>query len=583
MINCQSVCNKSDQIVDHLVEHELDILSLTETWLKDDDSLAAANITPAGYNLIHVPRKHRRGGGVGLLYKSCLSVTTTKGQDQLESFEVVECDFTHDNVVVKVVTIYRPPPSRKNNAKFSDFIQEFSSLLNKYALFTGKLLILGDFNVHWENLESNETIRFQSLLNDHNLQQLVNGPTHESGHTLDLVITRIGEEGIGSVDVNESISDHSSVHCQLSLQKPKPSKKVIHYRKIKAIYPAKFTSDISESRLCSSNGSLAADELVHQYNEVMGDLLDEHAQQRSCFVVEHLAVPWYNQDIANAKQKRRCFERKWRRTRLTIDRKRFKDQRNATRVLFQEAKSNYFNNLIIECGKDQKALYGIIHKLLHQKSSSENKLPHHVSDAELATDFSHYFVAKIDNIRNIMQTTASSLVESPESSVESPVGITSPSNDDDTCLTSLSPTCPAEVRGLIQKTPSKTCSLDPIPTILVKQNSDVLALPIAKIVNASLRDGKFPHELKLAYVSPILKKSTLDQDELSSYRPISNLPFLAKVTEKIVACRLTSHLQEKGLHQFLQSAYKKYHSVETALVKISDDILRAIDERKAVI
>ena len=79
-----------------------------------------------------------------------------------------------------------------------------------------------------------------------------------------------------------------------------------------------------------------------------------------------------------------------------------------------------------------------------------------------------------------------------------------------------------------------------------------------------------------------MKKSTLDQDELSSYRPIANLPFLAKVTEKIVACRLTSHLQEKGLHQFLQSAYKKYHSVETALVKISDDILRAIDERKAV-
>ena len=74
-----------------------------------------------------------------------------------------------------------------------------------------------------------------------------------------------------------------SFHCQLSLQKPKPSKKVIHYRKIKAIDPAKFTSDISESRLCSSNGSLAADELVHQYNEFMGELLDEHAPQRSCF------------------------------------------------------------------------------------------------------------------------------------------------------------------------------------------------------------------------------------------------------------------------------------------------------------
>ena len=76
------------------------------------------------------------------------------------------------------------------------------------------------------------------------------------------------------------------------------------------------------------------------------------------------------------------------------------------------------------------------------------------------------------------------------------------------------------------------------------------------------------------------KKSSFDQDELSSYRTISNLPFLAKVTENVVAIRLTAYLQENDVHESMQSAYKKHHSVEISLLKISDDILGAIEDKK---
>ena len=77
-------------------------------------------------------------------------------------------------------------------------------------------------------------------------------------------------------------------------------------------------------------------------------------------------------------------------------------------------------------------------------------------------------------------------------------------------------------------------------------------------------------------IPPILKKQGLDADSMKSYRPVSNIPFLAKVMERVVASRLTNHLTEHGLHDPFQSAYRKGHSTETALLRIQDDIRRAL-------
>ena len=71
-------------------------------------------------------------------------------------------------------------------------------------------------------------------------------------------------------------------------------------------------------------------------------------------------------------------------------------------------------------------------------------------------------------------------------------------------------------------------------------------------------------------------------DEFTNFRPILNLKFLSKAIEKIVAQQLVDHLELNNLYQPLQSAYKKYHSVETALIKVHNDILRSIDENRAV-
>ena len=85
---------------------------------------------------------------------------------------------------------------------------------------------------------------------------------------------------------------------------------------------------------------------------------------------------------------------------------------------------------------------------------------------------------------------------------------------------------------------------------------------------------------RLAEVTPILKKSTLDPSVLSSYRPILNLPFVSKVLERAVNERMSQHLQSNGLLPENQSAYRRSHSTETALLKVTSDALIAADQGK---
>ena len=113
----------------------------------------------------------------------------------------------------------------------------------------------------------------------------------------------------------------------------------------------------------------------------------------------------------------------------------------------------------------------------------------------------------------------------------------------------------------------------PWPTFLVLDYLDILITPITSIINASLEQGKCPNFFKQAHVTPILKKSSLDKEIFKNYRPVSNLNFISKILERVVSVQLQTHLDEAGLMTAFQSAYRKHHSTESALLNIHNDIL----------
>ena len=109
-----------------------------------------------------------------------------------------------------------------------------------------------------------------------------------------------------------------------------------------------------------------------------------------------------------------------------------------------------------------------------------------------------------------------------------------------------------------------------------------MVTPITNIINYSLKEGSFPNCFKTAYVTPLLKKPNLDRNLLKNYRPVSNLSFLSKLIEKVAAKQLNNYIDSKGLSNVNQSAYRRLHSTESALLKIQNDIAASLDSGKAV-
>ena len=142
---------------------------------------------------------------------------------------------------------------------------------------------------------------------------------------------------------------------------------------------------------------------------------------------------------------------------------------------------------------------------------------------------------------------------------------------------SFAPVTTDIVCRMVNEAVNKFSMKDPMPTWLLKSCIDLLAPYITSFFNSSLSSGAFPTCYKDAYVTPRLKKSTLPSCELSSYRPISNLSFLSKFLERVVSTQLTEYLSSAGLLPVHQSAYRKCHSTETALLKVVTDLTEAID------
>ena len=147
------------------------------------------------------------------------------------------------------------------------------------------------------------------------------------------------------------------------------------------------------------------------------------------------------------------------------------------------------------------------------------------------------------------------------------------------CFGSFSSLTEDDIQQLITKSSKKTSSLDPVPTSVVVGALDVLLPVLTRMVNLSLESGVFPDKWKIADVRPVLKKPGLEP-VFTNLRPISNLAFTSKLTERAVFNQTHNHLSAADLYPKFQSAYRVNHSTETALLRVKHDLLMNMNSQQ---
>ena len=191
------------------------------------------------------------------------------------------------------------------------------------------------------------------------------------------------------------------------------------------------------------------------------------------------------------------------------------------------------------------------------------------NDLGLANTFAEFFDSKISNIVSRFESTGATWSDSNPCTVSGIVRF-----DD------FEPLSERDV-GLLRRVKC-TPNLDVLPQTQFSEMFALMLPFISKLINSSLSSGVFPSCFKKSQISPLLKSTDLDPNELNSYPPVSNLPFISKMIETAVNNQFMDHIESNSLLNSHQSAYRKGYSVKTAFQHVYSSILHELDRGQSV-
>ena len=469
-----------------------------------------------------------------------------------------------------LANIYRPPSASK-----STFLVEFANLLTTLGIdAVNRLIICGDFNLPGN---SSNTIddELSELLHSTSFVQFVDAPTrydthHDKWSLLDLVISSSASILTSPVSVTSSheISDHSLLLANLSTRRQKPPRRSYQYRNLKDIDLDSFQQQILASSLFTD-----PDPSVDGFEQQMENTITSILNELSPLKTGHRSGPrqtknWLSPEAVEAKKHRRRLERRWKTSNAEPDRLAYRAACRTANKLIMKSRAATNLERINSCSKNPKSLWTTIKSILHSSTPAEQLSP--AVSKPLADSLASFFREKIISLK-LSISTKLGCPPSPFTFDKQHTGQT---------LDDFTPVTPAEVTQLLNSMSNKSSPLDYVATSLLKSCAGTFSILISHLANLSFNQATFPSKFKHALITPLLKKPGLSRSDLSNFRPISNLNTIGKILERLALKRLFPHISCSPSFSPLQSAYRKFHSTETALLKLTNDILNSIDHGK---
>ena len=574
-LNINSIRNKFDQLK-LLIKDNIDILVVTET--KVDASFPASQFKIDGFSIPFRLDRTSNGGGIMIYVREDIPSKILNKHKFPSDIEGLFVEINLRKTKWLLFGAYRPP---SQNCGY--FLDSVSRALDIYLKFYDNFLLAGDFNC--DETESN----MGYFLSQYSLSNIVKQPTCfkniQNPSCIDLFITNKNKSFQKTSTISTGLSDfHKMVITVLKTKFGKQKPQLMHYRDYKNFNNDNFERDLKhQSRICTS---------YEVFEKVFLEVLELHAPQKQKYVRAN-EVPYMTRTLRKAIMRRSQLESKFLKSKSDQAKQNYKRQKNFVSKLYKKERTKFFKNLDLKrILSDNRNFWKHIKKFFSDKGSCGQKITlvdksNILSDEHgIAEHFNAFFanaVKSLDSPKN-NEWLNLNLIEGIDNPIDAiiykfqshPSILKIKENVDANLLFSFSEIEQSIVKQEVCRLKSNKASTFGNISIKQLKDSKGVCIPIIhNLINKTIRmDVNYPNQLKNADVSPVLKKG--DATDVTNYRPVSVLPAVSKIYERVLHIQLSGHFEH--LLSPAMCGYRNEYSAQFALVALIEKFKESLDK-----
>ena len=592
-INSRSISKNFDSLetlLQSLVNFPFSVIGISETWLHEN-SPDIYNIP--NYEMLHVNRKEGRGGGVALYVFNKLEFKIRK-DIHVQGIEDVFIEIKNEsgkNVIVG--TLYRPPSNNLNI-----FLENLDETLEKISRENKSIYLLGDFNIdltksgnisftspvnmiNSTDQNSNSNCKFLNILYSHAFFPCIDKPTRitsSSSTLIDNIFTNTFDKDNYSGILYYDVSDHLPIFLisSQSLKKDNVTKHIVQrYRKESTETITALNDDLANEQWLDVYEEKDVNRAYEKFITKLKQYYEKNVpliQIKPC--KKSAKNPWITQGILNSIKTRNKLYKSYICKPSPQSHDIYKQYRNKLTKTIRKSKIAYYSQELQRAEGDTNSTWKVLNKIMN-KVKPHNKIDHvHINDKE---------VKDPSDIANAFNSFFSSIGPDLASKIRcNNLHFSKFLSRRLTKTIFFDITTQSEIVNIVKSLQPKTSTgYDGLSMKLLKQIIQSIAQPLEYIFNISLSCGICPSLLKIAKVVPIYKKD--DKTQVTNYRPISLLPSISKVLEKIVYKRLISFLTVNNILNQSQFGFRKNCSTDFAIIELIDKVTKQLSQKEHVI
>jgi hypothetical protein len=412
------------------------------------------------------------------------------------------------------------------------------------------------------------------------LTQLIEEPTRTTDKTstlLDHILVNTPSKVVQSGVLGKCISDHDIIYVTRKHQKPKSGEhSTVSIRSMKNYTKDLLIQKLSDIQFPDYSVFECVNEAYSDFVSKLMSVIDSISPSKQVRVKSNTKA-WFDRTILEAIRVRDKLRKKYTKSGLNVDFDMFKNAQKHAKKLIKSKKCTYVKDQLKENIANPSKLWKVLKSIgLPTKANSTAKVCLKDKDDNLLFEPKETSNVFKEFYENLAQSLVDKLPPAPSKfTLESTkifyerMNIAGSFN--------LQPVDQASILKMLEKTnANKAPGIDKLPGIFIKDGASLLAAPLTQLINLSISTASFPDPFKIAKLVALFKKGC--KTDPKNYRPVSLLPLLSKIFERVVHIQTEKFLSDNNILYKHQSGFRPLHSTESCLTHLSDQILSASDK-----